>query len=232
MIATKEYLERRFDELNSLCFDGRLPRVPIELSRARTYLGQCVFKRRRGLLGRLEPYNFRLRVSVRYDLPEEELADTLLHEMIHLYIGVNRLRDTSAHGRLFRQLMDDINQRHGRHVTVSHHSTPEQRAAVTDQRPRWHMVALVDFTDGRTGVKVLPVEASRVVRYYNVVSAQPRVAAVALYLCRDAYFNRFPCSSAFNVVYADGAELRSHLAAAERLGCDGQNITRNQNDKT
>ena len=46
MRPTKEYIERKYEELNKLCFGGELPVVPIQMSRARTYLGQLGFKRR------------------------------------------------------------------------------------------------------------------------------------------------------------------------------------------
>ena len=86
MKATIPYLEKRFEEFNRQMFAGRLPKIPIELSNAKTFLGQCVFQKRRRLLGKVEHYNFRLRISQRFDLSEQELEDTLIHEMIHYYM--------------------------------------------------------------------------------------------------------------------------------------------------
>ena len=64
--------------------------------------------------------NFVLRINTRFDLPEELIQDTILHEMIHYYIAVNHLRDTSSHGRLFRQEMKRINNEANRHITISY----------------------------------------------------------------------------------------------------------------
>lgn len=123
MIATLPFLENKFEELNNLVFGGKLPKPLIKLSKAKTYLGQCAFKRRRSLLGKTHLEDFRLRFSTRYDLAAEELEDIVLHEMIHYYIGINQLKDTSAHGKIFRQLMENINRLYHRHITISQKSS-------------------------------------------------------------------------------------------------------------
>ncbi|NPD80626.1 sprT domain-containing protein [Prevotella sp. PINT] len=119
MVATIPYIEGKFNEYNGLIFNGELPAIPIKLSKAKTSLGQLAFKRRRTWYGRTVYSDFRLRVSTHFDLPENELEDIIIHEMIHYYIFVNRLKDKSAHGPLFRQMMKDINTRYGRNISIS-----------------------------------------------------------------------------------------------------------------
>lgn len=119
MVATIPYIEGKFNEYNGLIFNGELPAIPIKLSKAKTSLGQLAFKRRRTWYGRTVYSDFRLRVSTHFDLPENELEDIIIHEMIHYYIFVNRLKDKSAHGSLFRQMMKDINTRYGRNISIS-----------------------------------------------------------------------------------------------------------------
>ena len=218
------YLKQKFEEFNRLMFGGKLPMPPIELGRARTYLGTCMYQKQRRLFRKDKLCNFRMRFSTCFDLPEQEWEDTLIHEMIHYYIGVNQLKDTSSHGTLFKQMMAQINKQHGRHITISHKSTAEQREQNIDTRQRWHVVAVVKMQDGKTGVKVLPRVAQRIVRYFNLVGSNSRVASVSLYVCKDAYFNRFPCSSALNVVYADPEQVAQHLANAQPLKCNGKQL--------
>jgi hypothetical protein len=91
MKATIPYVEKKFEEFNQLMFDGKLPKLPIELSDAKTFLGLCVYKKRRTILGRTECYDFKLRISTRIDLVEAEVEDIIIHEMIHYYIGYNNL---------------------------------------------------------------------------------------------------------------------------------------------
>ena len=54
------------------------------------------------------------------------IEDTILHEMIHYHIAVNQLRDTSAHGRLFRREMKRINAEGNRHITISYRLSKDQ----------------------------------------------------------------------------------------------------------
>lgn len=226
MRATLPFVERKFAEFNTLIFKGELPPVPVELSRATRTLGMCVCKKRKDLLGCETLYDFRLRISTSMDLTEQELEDVIIHEMIHYYIGVNRLKDTSAHGRLFRSMMNTINTTFGRHLTISHRSTPEQQASLVSQRNRYHVIALVTFVDGRCGVKVLPRILQRILTYYNKVKNSKEVKVVDLYMSNDVYFNRFPCSSVLKVHIVEKNEVCLHLKDAEHLACDGKRIVR------
>ena len=121
MIPSLEYIQTKFDAYNTRYFNGSLPSVPIKLSHARTFLGKmCYTKRRQWLFGPYQYSNFVLRINTRFDLPEELIEDTILHEMIHYYIAINHMRDTSAHGQLFRREMRRINEEGGRHIRVSY----------------------------------------------------------------------------------------------------------------
>lgn len=120
MRATLPFIQERFDAFNQLCFGGSLPAIPLALSNAKGFLGVCRFKKRRKLFGKWELYDFSIRISTRFDLPQDVIEDTLLHEMIHCYIGLNGLADTSAHGKVFRRMMKEINAKYGRHIRISH----------------------------------------------------------------------------------------------------------------
>lgn len=225
MEVTIEYIKERFDCFNALCFGGKLPSVPIRLSNAKSFLGMCKYKKRRDAMGNEVKYDFVLCINTRIDLPEDQVEDTIIHEMIHYYIGVNQLGDTSPHGRLFRQLMSDINLRHGRHITVSHRSTPQQREQAIDKRRRWHMVAVVELTTGKTGIKVLPRIIQRITTYYNMALQSPQVASVKLFMTDDPFFNRYPNSSALKVHHIDTEELTLHLKGSHPATCNGATVT-------
>ena len=63
MVPTKEYVEHKFDEYNTLIFGGLLPPVPIVMSNAKTYLGRCTHAVRKSLLGRVKNSNFKIHIS-------------------------------------------------------------------------------------------------------------------------------------------------------------------------
>lgn len=217
MKPTTDYVARKFQEFNTQMFGGKLTMPPIQLSRARTFVGQCAAKRRRTLFHGTQLYDFRLKFSVCFDLPEEEWEDTIIHEMIHYYIGINGLKDTSAHGQIFREMMETINQRFGRKLTISHHSTPEQKKQLYNAKKVWHVIALVHLADGRKGLKVLPRIRQRIETYRTTMLRDKKFSRIELFMSNDPYFNRFPNSSAFNVVMANEAEFMPHINQAAPL---------------
>ena len=206
------YIEAKFDEFNSLIFGGTLPRIPVSLGKAASYVGLCTFKSRRRPFRPVEYYDFRLRFSSRFDLPEPELEDTIIHEMIHYYIRLRGIKDTSAHGKVFRQMMEDINTRYGRQITVSHRTTKEQREALVNQRPRLRVIAIVTFKDGRQGLKLLPPAAPRVTAWHRAMTFSGKISAIEYYLSSDPWFNRYPTSSAFNVFFVPVPDVLPHLS--------------------
>lgn len=225
MKATINYVQERFDHYNRHIFGSMLPPVPIELSKARTFLGKCVYKRRRSLFGKVQCYDFRLRINALVDLSEDQLDDIILHEMIHYCIGYRQLHDTSAHGRLFRQMMNDINARFARHITISHRYTDAERAQLTDTRQRQHWVAVVAFSNGRTGIKVLSGNVARIVDYYYKVKAAKGVESVEVYTTDNPFFNRYPHSCALRAHYLDADTIRRELATATRAEVSSEGLT-------
>lgn len=225
MKATIPYIEHMYDEFNKRLFGGKLPGISIKLSDAKTFLGQCSYKKGRLKDGGTEHYGYTLRISTRFDLPENVLEDVIIHEMIHYYIEVNGIRDTAPHGMAFVSIMNKINSNFGRHVAISHRATTAQKEEAADKRPRLHVVAIVEFGDGRTGFKVLPRIIPRITAYYNRAVRSKGVSAVRLYMTDDPYFNRYPVSSVYTVHIADGIGVMKRLNGATQMACDGKTIT-------
>ena len=51
--------------------------------------------------------------------PSAKHKNILLHEMIHFYIAFKNIKDKSAHGPVFKRLMNQFNQEFGWELTVS-----------------------------------------------------------------------------------------------------------------
>ena len=205
------YVQQKFREFNRLMFDGRLPEPPVSITNAKTYLGVCAFRKHRKWHGRLEYSDFKIRISRRFDLPQDEIDDTIIHEMIHYYIGLFSPADMPGHSALFRRMMADINTRYGRHISVSHRLTPDQQEQAIDNRPQRHIVARVVLKDGRTGIKVIPCMERHIRRYHRGMMASGKVSSIEFFQTTDPFFNRFPSSSAFTVYFPDPATLSAHL---------------------
>ena len=146
MELTAGYLHEQFRELNKRYFGDELPEPRFLVSNSRTMLGQFLCSRRRkGLFG-WQNTAYTIRISEYYDLPEDEVRQTLLHEMIHYLIAYRGQRDTSAHGRLFRSEMARLNAQ-GCHITISSRSA-QWPVAARNQR-RQHLVLLLEDAKGQ-----------------------------------------------------------------------------------
>ena len=210
MIATPEYVKERYAHFNEVCFEGTLPEVPIVLSKAKTFLGKLEYESVRGLFGRVvSTRGFRIKISTIYDLPEEELEDVIIHEMIHLYIASRRIKDSSSHGKVFREMMATINEKHGRHVNVSHPRSRSLSQQVNGTGPVTRYVCISTFRDGRRGVTVC-IE-KRLVQMMKDLMLYYDLAGVAAYRSDDPFFARFPKSHKPRIFKVNQKELEKHL---------------------
>ena len=121
-------------------------------------------------------------------------------------------------------MMNTINEKFGRHLTVSRKASKEESEQSYDKTPRYHVVAVVKFKSGKTGIKVIPRIISRILEYYNGMIASGDVSEVSLYMAKHPYFNRYPNSSALKAQYIEIEEIKPYLKDAKPLQCDGSRI--------
>lgn len=214
MTPTVEYIREHFDVYNRQMFGGTLPVPPIHLTNARTYMGQMTCKKQVSLFGKKHFSEFRLRISKRFDFTEQELQDTIIHEMIHYYIGYHQLQDVSAHGTIFKQMMRQINEQYGRNITISHRTTREERLQVIGSQPRPRIFAIITMTDGNQYIKVVPRIAQRVRTMHRRLSSASLVETIEWYYSTDPYFALYPSSMGSRVQRIAPAEMQVHLQTA------------------
>ena len=224
MKATVPFLEERFNYFNQLVFECRLPAVPIRLSKASRYMGLCVYRKSRRLGAGTVCTDLSIRINGIVDMEVQELEDVLLHEMIHCYMAYMGWEDSSSHGVLFREWMNRINTTYGRHISISHRCSEQQREQLGNARAGMRIVALVTFCDGRCGIQVLPRVLSSILDYFKVVRAAEGVSGVELYATTNPYFGRYPRSAAYKVYYLEREEAMRCLEGASRLACDAEHI--------
>ena len=217
MKATEEYIKEHFDVYNRTMFGGTLPVPPIHLTNARTYMGQMTCRKRVGLFGKKHFSNYALRFSKRFDFTEEELQDTLIHEMIHYYISYHQLQDSSAHGQRFRQMMNEINQKYGRHITISHRSSQEERLQVIGNRPTPRVFAVIELADGKQYIKAVPRIVQRIRTMHRWLNSSPDIRSVTWYYSTDPYFALFPSSMGRKMQLLHMDEAEPHIREARLL---------------
>lgn len=165
-----------------------------------------------------------LRFSTSFDLPEPVLEDTVIHEMIHYFISYNGLLDRTAHGPLFKAMMQSINENHGRNINISHKTSPGEMDSARSARKKWHVIAILHFRSGETGVKVLPRVVPKIIDYYNGMIVAPNIKSVDLYLHNDPYFNRFPTSVGRRCHAISPVDASQHLQGAHHLYVKGSKL--------
>lgn len=220
MIPTLTYIERKFEEFNKLCFDGKLKKIPFRLSNARTFLGKIEFKRKRTLWGGWKYVDFVFCISKKMDLAESEVEDTILHEMIHYWILSNQLHDTSPHGKLFREKMMEINRKYNRNISVRHRVSEEEHDR--DREVRRHLICISRFRDGRCGITV--AARTRLYQLWEEMPNFPNLEVLKWVCSTDPFFNRFPRSQTPRVYIVSAETLERHLVDARELVRVGEHI--------
>ena len=212
------FVKQKFSQFNGEFFGGELNELPIKLSNSRSTLGCFVHPRNQPdhlERGVGECY---IRISTRLDFPQSEVEDTIIHEMIHYWIYFKRLKDSSAHGKIFRAKMEEINRVSGRNLKVSHRLSNEE--ANSDTHTRNNLICVTEWTDGRTGITVCA--RTRIFEIDRIMRSQPTLTRLEWFWSRDVWFNRFPISRVAKVYYADPDDLREHLKRATLCVCDGK----------
>ena len=217
MVFNYAFIKKTFDHFNGLCFNNQLPYPLFELSKAKSFLGQFSCRKEELPDGTIIPYSYRMRFSTYRDLPEEELEDVILHEMIHYFITWKRLQDTSTHGQLFQQIMQDINQKYNRHIVISRKDRETDVTSVPKLQPRLCVVALISMTKGRTAIKVLPRTFETIFNFTSTVKQSPEINDIQLFLTSHPFFSAFPKSGALKVHIVDRAKVVEALADALKM---------------
>ena len=192
MTLTTDILHTWFRQFNADYFGDELPVPRIALSKARTRLGTMSCRRVRKLL-RWTYTDFTIRISTYYECSEREFQETLLHEMIHYYIAYKNISDTSSHGKVFRQIMQQLNNEHGWNITITssmrnHKLAPVQRKITV---ANYFLVLAIELDDGGRMFTVVNKKAIR--KVYDALRNCRNIVNHRWYVSLDPYFLDFPC---------------------------------------
>lgn len=214
MIPTIEFTKQKFEDFNKLIFHSELPLPSLRIGTARTQLGSMMRKTERHFMSRETTYSYRLTLSRCYDISEREWEDVIIHEMIHYYIFLKNLKDTSAHGKMFRELMQTINTTYGRHISISRSSqklgkqaeskatecddrmnadtTEDGPIPATGMRRMSHFFCIAELQNGQWGVCV--VARTRMFQMWKAIPKAFRTKNVRWFWSMNTLLNRYPKS--------------------------------------
>jgi len=218
MKPTVTFVSDSFARFNDLYFGGILVPLKIVLTNARTFVGKLTYVQRPSLFGlHMQRENYTMKISTAFDLPENELEDVIIHEMIHYYIASCNIKDTSAHGTVFRSMMNGINAEYGRNITVRHHSKAGELTQ-PKTKIRDNLLCVTQLCDDNWGItscamsRVLEID-KKLPKYYHLKSKE-------WYSSVDPFFNRYPRSITPKIYKITRTELDEHLSDAVKLELD------------
>ena len=111
-------IEKSFNSLNYMYFNGNLPMVTIKYCNSKSYMGMFCTQRNKPHI---------IKINKHYNISDMDIEDILVHEMIHLWQHINGYKDW--HGRSFIKKMNEINS-YGKHnVTI----TDKRRLETTNE---------------------------------------------------------------------------------------------------
>lgn len=212
------YLYRKFKEYNELYFEGQLPPIELRTDTALRRLGAFLYPKRCQDRNPETVKRCRISVNRRYDLPESEVEDTLIHEMIHYYVWYHRLDGEPPHGPAFCRQMERINALSGRCMKIRGNLTSDQRATDRERRPNYICVSF--WNDGHIAVTVCA--KSRVFDIHGALSRYPLVKRVEWYWSLDTWFNRFPRVITPKAFRLSQEDYDSRFHDAVPCECDGR----------
>ena len=107
-------LSDNFDVINELYFNNELQKPKFKITHVKSYLG--LYECKYGTNGELSMSV--ISISDMYDRTDNDIVNTLAHEMIHLYIRQNHIKDTRPHhGKVFYSVADRLNREGGFNIS-------------------------------------------------------------------------------------------------------------------
>lgn len=214
MIATITFVRQKFDEFNRLCFCGSLPPIELKIGSARKMLGSFRYPLRYPSLAKRGVGECRITISNRFDRPQDFIEDTLIHEMIHYWVWLQRIDDEPAHGPAFRRMMKDINTRFGRNITVR--TAVSEDFSNSDTHFAHHYICITHWKNGRLGLTL--AARPRIFEINRIWSADTRVDHIEWFYSTDPWFNRFPTSRTAKAYVIDSTDYATRIST--QLPCE------------
>ncbi len=179
------WLRENFHRLNKLYFDDVLPTPRFHIGRSRTRLGSLSYKKA-GVVGEA----FTLSLSNYYDQTELQFLNVLLHEMIHLSIAASGLKDTSAHGIIFRGMMSRLN-REGWNISITTPMRGTPKAYTGSATViRNYLVLAIEMKDGKHFLSSVNPKFAR--KLNMQLKRIPAISRFAWYTTNDHQFENWP----------------------------------------
>ena len=219
MRPTLDYIRKKFEYYDRLCFENKLPMPLIKLNMRYGTMGITQYRTVVDNDGKSSNADFSIEISVRMDLPEEEYIDTLVHEMIHYFIAYNNIQDDSPHGSVFQQIMHNITNTYGIRVTIAFDPSDEY---LVKSITRIRYVCVADLENGKMGLAV--VAKNCLFQLWQQMQNIDGVKRVSWYISNRAIFGKYPVAVSPVLFIENADKIHHYLTGAKELLNDGTTI--------
>jgi len=136
MNITINELEEKFFKFNKQYFNNILFKPAFKITRTKRTLGQCT------TFHTLFGERYVISISKYYKRSDDEINNTLLHEMIHLYLSQRHIKDNGHHGAKWQAIAQRISKESGLCITAYSNRPSEVNNEI--QKQPYNIFVLVD----------------------------------------------------------------------------------------
>lgn len=208
MKPDKDYIRSLFERFNKQIFKEALLPISIEFFNGKTALAQFRYPVRTP--GPRKDYISRcsFRISRLFDYEENDFEDVFLHEMIHYCIWLNNIRDTSAHGPVFRRLMEDINRKFGRNIRIT---TKSGEITQSDTRKRLHIICITRLRKNPDDIYITLCYRTSFMKLGEIFTSHRDILSAEWFVSADTFFNGFPRSRTPRAYVISRDDYETHI---------------------
>lgn len=210
MLITEEYANARFQEFNKLIFDGNLPEIKIEIKGLGRPLGLfCAKAKFYGAKNASCHFAF----NTRYELLSDDWDDVIIHEMIHYNQWVCGV-ECSPHGKYFKSLMNEINKKFNRNVTIRYKGTFIQTSINGEtQEGKYgnYCIAVFNEPGGMVSVKRLSFETERRDAFLKYAKETFGRETARIVVSNNPYFGNLPSDNGMKTLPRRAAEVAKQI---------------------
>jgi hypothetical protein len=196
MTLTISYISEKFEKYNNLYFNGSLKTPKFKISNSKRALGTLSISRRLNFYGGYTKEHT-ISISKYYDRTEKQYDNTLIHEMIHLYISQNDIIDNGSHGRHFKAECARINK-YGwdlsRTTDVSGWKLSEEAQKRLDNKlsNATYEIIVYQMYDTDNTQFIFKVAKGKALNYYNHLKYKCKAVKVKYFKSNDNIFESLP----------------------------------------
>jgi hypothetical protein len=196
MTLTISYISEKFEKYNNLYFNGSLKTPKFKISNSKRALGTLSISRRLNFYGGYTKEHT-ISISKYYDRTEKQYDNTLIHEMIHLYISQNDIIDNGSHGRRFKAECARINK-YGwdlsRTTDISGWKLSEEAQKRLDNKlsNATYEIIVYQMYDTDNTQFIFKVAKGKALNYYNHLKYKCKAVKVKYFKSNDNIFESLP----------------------------------------